>query len=634
MNSLLYKDNESLRQRTCELRAQFPLNKKVLLIQAPLFLYGTYNPDIVRSGGAYAYPPVGLQFIKSSLASRGLTVDILDLNFEILKRTIDDKDFKLENWIDILDSGIAESGASVFGVSCTCVPGHPSDPDFFLTSIMQRVIDLKAGIVIAGGSISSKHHESYLNKGVAHIVVSGEGEYKTRWLFDLLYDQEGPNPPQAGVYFLNGDEVTETTGAVETELSSTVLDTYPDLPLEEYWRLGCLNPFSKMTGRGTPYATVQLNRGCRANCKFCGVFEFMGKGVRQRDPTKVINEISYLVKERNVRHIDILDDDFLGTSHQRSGLVQVLKAMGNLHEEYGITWAASNGLVAASIDEELLELMSLSGCNGFRMGIESGNEEMVRHLRRPSSLKVVRKVAQMLQKHSDIFVCGCYIIGFFGTEKFSEIMDTYRLTCELQLDWAAFSVFQFTSKLDPENQTDDRSSTNDFVPARDHWKRLIEGKEGIVTGPAVFQINLASVPSPEQIKEIWFAFNLLSNYVSNKNLYEGGRADKLISWIDAVHISYPDNAYMPLFSALGHILINEREEAMKKLDISRKVLATSEYWSWRFKDFGLMDIVDDFPQKPNKVYEKLESLRNYYRKISPDSIPFDRRLEDDVSLTG
>ncbi len=607
--------NDPLKRRIAGLGHGRPANNRVLLIQSPLFLIDTFNADIARAGGAYAYPPVGLQFIKSALAGRGLDIDILDLNYEILMRVQDDPDFTIDRWPEILDRALDESAAAVYGVTLTCVPGHPADKDFFFTDIMRRIVARDCGVVIAGGSIATKHNAWLLQQGHCHFVVTGEGEHKARWLFDRLYGHDGGTPAQAGIFFLDGDTVVESEGAIDGELASTVLDTYPDIPIEQYWRLGCLNPFSKMAGyrvgeRGGRFCTIQLNRGCRANCKFCGVYEFMGKGVRQRDTDNVIGEIRYLVERRGVRHIDILDDDFLGVSGSRAGLNRVLGEIAELRRQYpDITWAAGNGLVAASIDEELLDLMHRAGCIGFRIGIESGNDEMLKKLRRPSSKKDVLRVSEMLKKVPDIFVSGNYIIGFFGVESFAEILDTFRFSNRLELDWAGFSVFQFTSKLDPENRTADDTSTNEFVPTKDHWRRLIEGRGDVVTGPAVFSMDPTGVPTPAQVKEIWFAFNLLANYVNNKNLRPGGRPDKFALWTDALFLSYPENAYMPLFSGLAHLLVGDREAARERFSLTRENLRRSDYWSWRFDEFGLTELAATPPDSAAAAERALSETR-------------------------
>jgi len=615
-------DNSRLARHVSGLLEKYTLNNKVLLVQAPQFLFDTFNADIVKSGGAYAYPPVGLQFVKSALEARGFAVDIFDLNYELLKRTIEDSDFHLETWTEVLDKRLGEGDWTQFGVTCTCVPGHPSDANYFFSDIMRRIMALGRGIVVAGGSIATKHNAYFLQNDLCHFVVSGEGERKSEWLFDLLHRRDDTVAAQGGIFFKDPNGVAASEGGIDGELSSSVRDTYKDIPLEQYWGLGCLNPFSKMAGRrlgeqGARFATIQLNRGCRANCKFCGVYEFMGKGVRQRETDNVIDEIRYLVAQRGARHIDILDDDFLGISRQRQGLVEVLAEIADLRTEYGVTWAAGNGLVAASLDEELLELMDRAGCVGFRMGIESGNDEMMKFLRRPSSKKAVRRAAQMLQRHPDIFVSGNYIIGFFGTETFAEIMDTYRFSGELNLDWAGFSVFQFTSKLEAENQAPGETSTNDFVPTKDHWLRLIEGEGDILSGPAVFSIAPDTVPSAGQIKEIWFAFNLLANYVGNKNLRPDGRPDKLASWIDSVYLSYPGNAYMPLFSGMAHVLMGDGAEAMKRLGEARGNLEKSAYWRWRFEEFALMDLIDSFPATADAVHARLDALSRTYPDAGP-----------------
>ena len=72
----------------------------------------------------------------------------------------------------------------------------------------------------------------------------------------------------------------------------------------------------------------------------------------------VLDEITYLVDERGIRHFELLDDDFLGSSAQRDGVVQVLSCLKGLREKHGnITWSAGNGLIAASMDAQLMQLI-------------------------------------------------------------------------------------------------------------------------------------------------------------------------------------------------------------------------------------------------------------------------------------
>ena len=120
------------------------------------------------------------------------------------------------------------------------------------------------------------------------------------------------------------------------------------------------------------------------------------------------------------------------------------------------------------------------------------------------------------------------------------------------------------------------------------------------------------VPSPEKIKQIWFTFNLVANYINNKNLKPGGRPEKLASWLEAVQIVYPNNPYMSLFAGLSHVMLGSAKPARRHLDITKKNLQGSEYWNRRFAQFNLTSIVSNFPQNADEVQKALELLQKRY----------------------
>ena len=77
-----------------------------------------------------------------------------------------------------------------------------------------------------------------------------------------------------------------------------------------------------MVGPNKVYSTLQLNRGCRAHCTFCGVTPFMGLGIRQYPIDSVISELLYLVNEKGMTHFEWLDDDLL---EDKPGIINVLE---------------------------------------------------------------------------------------------------------------------------------------------------------------------------------------------------------------------------------------------------------------------------------------------------------------------
>lgn len=606
-------NNTELSEFAAILRRKYSLNNKILFVQSPQFLFESLNIKVIKNRGYYAYPPAGLQCLTKSLSGRNLEIRILDLNYQFLRRVIYDDPFDYHNWLDMLDDYLNEYRPSIVGVTAISVYSDVFKPSFPLTSILKRLRDRDDCIVIAGGPTATNETKNYLEGGFCHFVVEGEGENKINFLFDHLFDCKQIHKPTPDVYFKLNGKVEHANGERDiVDLKGNLIDTYKLLPIEEYNKVGCLNPFSRMAGQDRPFAGIQLNRGCRANCEFCDVTKFMGKGLRQYPAKDLLDEIHYLVKQRGIKHFEILDDDFLGTPGFKDGVTELLKGMVSLRKQYGITWAAGNGLIAASLTEELLDLMRSSGCVGFRIGIESGNAGMQKKMKKPASLPLLRRVGKMLQKFPELFVAGNYIIGSFGTETFGQMLDTFRFSCEMNLDGANFTVFQFTSRATAKEAPGDRRTAAEFIPSKDNSSGEIIGSEEVVSGPEVFNIAKDTIPSPEQIKQIWFVFNLVANYINNKNLKVGGNPEKLAAWLEAVQLVYPTNPYMPLFTALSYVLIGKEVRAHEQNAKVKRNLEGSDYWGKRFNQFNLTDILNNFPQTSDNVQYRLEPLRKRY----------------------
>lgn len=600
------------------LRQRYSPAGRVLLVQTPQFLFHSLNREVVRNRGCYAYPPTGLQWLANSLAGRGLHIAILDLNYEFLRRAVDDDAFRYDAWLDILDEWIAREEPSIVGVSDTSVYCDVSDPAFPLTAVLRRLREQDRFILLAGGPTATNEYPYYLEEDLCHFVVEGEGESKVSYLFDHLFPPGSGSPPAAGVHFFAGGELRQSKGAHHpVELKGTLVETYASLPIERYREVGSLNPYSRMSGKDKPYGVFQLNRGCRADCRFCGVRDFMGRGLRQFPPQDVLEEIRYLVEERGVRHLELLDDDFIGMRRHRGALVELLEGMARLRGAHDFSWSANNGLVASSLDGELLALLRDSGCIGFKIGIESGNREMFRRSRKPGNLEALRKAGRLLAGFPELNVGGNYIIGLFGEESFGQMLDTFRFARAMRLDWSSFTVFQVTSSARARAEGFARAErgATDFIPAKDTATRELDACDGIVTGPAVFTLPPSLVPSPAQLSHIWFAFNLVANYIDNTNLQPGGRPEKFTAWVEAVQDVYPHNPYMRLFTALGYALQGMGADALAHLDRARGIVEESENWRRRFTAFGLDTLLSDFPSRGEEVYARLGALRRPFEEF-------------------
>lgn len=613
VNYVPARDSIAIKHYARQLVRQYSPQRKMLLIQAPQFLFESINLDVARNRGYYVYPPTGLQCLKKALSDRNLDVEIFDLNFQLLHRMIYDPAFDYHDWLRLLDVQLEKSEPSIVGVSCLTVYADMFTTCHPLTEILRHLMGKQQYIALAGGPTATNEIQRILENGLCHFVIEGEGEDRLNYLLDVLFDEPADRRPTAGIYFRYNGSTQQTDGDKENvALKGNLISTYPEIPTEDYHTVGSLNPYSRMVGQDRIYGVLLLNRGCRWNCKFCGVRAFMGRGVRTSPVAELIEEARYLVTDRGVRHFEILDDDFLANP---PAFKRLLAALCQMHKDYGISWSANNGLPAASLTEELLALMKDSGCLGFKVGIESGNEEMLRKMRKPGTLALFKDTAIRINRYPSLFVGGNYIIGLFGEETFGQMLDTFLLSRELNFDWSSFTVFQMTSRpnAEAEHLKFDGAGATDFIPAKDTSSRDIGEERSLPLGPDVFGLPGDLIPTRGQMRNIWLTFNVVGNYIFNKHLQRGGCPEKVVAWIEAVQVAYPTNPYMHLFAGLGQALRGQEIAAEDHFRKCETIVSASEIWSHRFKKFHLDTLMHPCPLQAATVFERLQAIQGLYR---------------------
>ncbi|TAN56886.1 MAG: B12-binding domain-containing radical SAM protein, partial [Rhodospirillales bacterium] len=604
-------DNSHLESHCAELLPRLAPGKKVLLIQIPQIILGSFNREIALKRGYYAFPPTGLQYLYEAIKHRGLEVEIFDLNLEILKKVFADPNFDPLDWPRLLEEKLHGFQPALVGVSCLFDAGIST-----LLDALRRLRSYGKAAIVVGGVIATYEWKRLLDEGLTDFVVRGEGENRLNYLLEF-FDQKLGCAPAAGIYFKADGEFQESKGeAGPIPVPGNLKDSYKLVPIESYFRYGSLNPFTRRKDTtGVAYAAIQFSRGCRAECTFCSVRDFMGRGVRHRSAESLLDEMDFLIGEKGVRHFEWLDDDLL---FYRNEIKEVLR--GIIDRKWNITWSANNGLIASSIDEEMMDLICRSGCLGFKIGIETGNPEMLRKVKKPGKHDKFRAFAAMLERYPQPFVGGNFIVGL-PDETFGQMMDSFRFALEIGLDWAGFTVCQIirgasafadSGEYFEHQMKSEGAGLSNFIPARESSQGQIESRDSVFRNHDVFKLPVGAIPSEAQVKEIWFAFNMIVNYVHNKNLMPGGHPEKLVSWIETAQKAYPTNPYMMLFLALAQVELGESEKAEVSLNLARQY-AAAPYWQDRFSAFYLQELLADFPESREKAYDALTKVRRLLR---------------------
>lgn len=182
------------------------------------------------------------------------------------------------------------------------------------------------------------------------------------------------------------------------------------------------------------YYPVLTTRGCPYGCTYCNSPSLSGKKLRHRNIDLVIEELRFLKKRYQIRQFCINDEEFtLDHAHALSFCEKILEAGLNLR------WDCPLGVRLDSLTPELLRTMEKAGCHSIVVGIESGNDRILKLIKKSITVDTIREKTRMISECTRMNIIGYFMIGFPDKTE-DEIMDTIRLATELPLYRANFNL--------------------------------------------------------------------------------------------------------------------------------------------------------------------------------------------------
>ena len=369
--------------------------KKVLLIAPPYGnLYGGANIRRLKWG----FIPYGLASIGGKLRADGHHVRIVDATCQ------------LKNLNDI-EKIIREELPDYLGIGMTT-------PQFTVgLKICEKTKNIKPDcVIVVGGPHPSALPQEMVSDRNVDIAVIGEGETAMSRVVKgddlagikgICYKRDGAiikNPPQDPI----------------EDLDSLPFPLYEQLPVERY---------------GTPYmgrsVGIITGRGCPFSCSFCASRSIFGRRCRTRSVSSILDEIAWFKARYNITTFSFWDDTFTMRKDRVEDLCNRL-----IEKEFNITWSCTT-----RVDEvypELLKLMKRAGCSVIHLGIESGDELVLKHTQKGITLKQAEKAVE-LAKSAGIETYGYFILGLpYETEE--TIKRTIEFAKKIKLDYAQFAL--------------------------------------------------------------------------------------------------------------------------------------------------------------------------------------------------
>ncbi len=351
------------------------------------------------------FPSLSLLYVAGILEAAGCEVMLLDAHAEELD---------LDRTVERLDA----FDPAYIGYTITTYL-------FFQTLDWIKAIREKIPVpTIVGGVHLSIYPKETLTHAAIDYAVTGEAEISLPELMEALVNGRDLRGVRGIAYRDGGVPVQEGGEVVVTPHSETCAVDEAPFPARHLIDNSLYYSFISKYRNFTCFLT---SRGCPYKCIFC---EQGSKAFRARSPMNVVDELELCVNEFGVRELDFFDSSF---TIRKKRVIEICEEINRRNLD--IVWAARTRVDC--IGKDVLEAMKRAGCTRIYYGIESGNREILKVLKKSTSMEVIRRVVQDTQ-NAGIDTFGYFMVGN-PYDSPATVRQTIRLAIDLDFDYAQFS---------------------------------------------------------------------------------------------------------------------------------------------------------------------------------------------------
>jgi len=353
------------------------------------------NPPILGKKPSILIPPLGIEYLASTLKQGGIEPKIIDAS--------------------VLGLGIEETVKAVMQYSPQIVGITGTTPviDSAYT-LAKKLRDKVKWLILGGAHCSAVRGKVFEECPELDFGFIGEGEKEFPKLVKKL---------------LKGEEIKEIKGVIYPGGSSepvrvSDLDSIP-FPA---WHLMRIDRFRHPLFAGLRVATMITTRGCPYQCIFCDK-SVCGSRYRARSPESVLKEIEELRNNYQAQALIFYDDLF---TFEPERAMEICKEM--VKQGIKIRWKCEGRVNLVS--EELLEWMKRAGCEVIAYGIETAHQKGLDWLGKGVKVEEVISAVK-LTSQAGIKVLGYFIFGI-PVESYEEELASIEFAKELGLDYVQF----------------------------------------------------------------------------------------------------------------------------------------------------------------------------------------------------
>ncbi|GAA6203409.1 MULTISPECIES: radical SAM protein [Thalassotalea] len=301
-------------------------------------------------------------------------------------------------------------------------------PDVIALSTMTATFDSAVNLlrkvtydakVIVGGVHPTIASDDCLAQDVIDIACVGEADDTFLELLDLMDKGEDYFHVKSMNFKLPDGKIIKNPIAPRVELN--------DLPTPDWGLFDSRHLFRPFDGEIYQGSFYSQARGCPMQCTYCvdpTIAEITGgrkNYFRIQDPQVTFNQLSELKEQFNATWFKFVDDTFL--MPQISHLEELRDLIAPLNIMFGCS------VMPNTIREDKVKLAVEMGCVAMSVGIESGNDEVRRSVKRFYRNDNVVKKLKMAQSYG-IRVSTFNIIGFPGETR-ENVFETIELNRQI-----------------------------------------------------------------------------------------------------------------------------------------------------------------------------------------------------------
>jgi len=315
-----------------------------------------------------------------------------------------------------------------------------------------KIVKNESDIPIVWGGIHPTllPKQTLMNKNI-DVVTKGEGELA---FYNLVKNIEKNKSLEdiKGICYKKGNKIIENANGPFLDLNK--------LPQTPY-HLVNLNDYSQFSfGKDI---SMETSRGCPNNCAFCFGLLFNKRKWRSIEPTKVIENIKFVVDKFKVNNIWFPDDNYFNDIKRANKIAE-----GIINEGLDIHWNCEAHVNSLSeFTDKNLSKIEKSGLRWLELGVESGSQKILDLINKNITPKQVISLNKKLKDLDNIIPKYNFISGF-PSETDEDLKKTTDLILKLLKD-NSNAIIQTLFSVTPYPRTEifNIAVKNGFIPPTD-----------------------------------------------------------------------------------------------------------------------------------------------------------------------